>query len=90
MPKISTTVGEKDINMTVKEEILALTPRGNGKQIRLDLATWNGNDYKYELRIWSNVKTGDGEVFKATKGLGLTGAELLELRDKLNELDFES
>lgn len=89
MAKISTEVGEKNINMTVKEEIFALSPRDNGKQIRLDLATWNGNDYKYELRIWANVKKGDAEEFKATKGLGLTGAELKELRDKLNELDFD-
>lgn len=90
MAKISTNVGEKDIKMTVKEEIIALSPRDNGKQVRLDLASWNGNDFKYELRIWAKVKKGDDEEFKATKGLGLTGAELMELRDKLNELDFES
>ncbi len=81
---INTEVGEKNIAMTVKEEIFALTPRENGKQVRLDLGSWNGNDYKYELRIWADFK---GE-FKAGKGLGLTGAELKELRDKLNELDF--
>ena len=85
MPKISTEVGEKNIVMTVKEEILALTPRESGKQVRLDLGSWNGTDYKYELRLWSDFK---GE-FKAGKGIGLTGAEIKELRDKLNELEFD-
>jgi hypothetical protein len=83
---IKKDVGKKDVTFNVTEEIFKLTPRGNGKQVRLDLGAWNGGDEKYELRIWVEK---DGES-KATKGLGLTGAELLELRDKLNELDFES
>ena len=85
---VDTNVGAKkkdDVTFEVKEEIFKLTPRENGKQIRLDLASWNGGEDHYELRIWATLK---GE-FKATKGLGLSGAELKELRDKLNELDFE-
>ena len=85
---VRTNVGtnkKDDVSFEVKEEIFAMTPRENGKQIRIDLASWNGGDDKYELRIWATVK---GE-FKATKGLGMTGAELMELRDKLNELEFD-
>ena len=83
--KIKTEAEQKDVKFTVNEEIIKLTPRKNGKQVRLDYASWNGNDFKYELRIWAEVD----KEFKATKGLGLTGAELKELRDKLNELDFD-
>ena len=79
-------VGKREVSFKVVEEILKLTPRANGKQIRLDLGSWNNGDEKYELRLWAEV---DG-VTKATKGIGLSGEELLELRDKLNELDFES
>ncbi len=78
-------VGKREVSFKVIEEILKLTPRENGKQVRLDLGSWNNGDEKYELRIWAEV---DG-VSKATKGIGLSGEELKELRDKLNELDFE-
>lgn len=77
--------GKKEVVFNVTEEIFKLTPRGNGKQVRLDLGSWNGGGEKYELRIWTES---DG-VVKPTKGLGLSGEELMELRDKLNELDFE-
>ena len=83
---IRAEVGKKEITFNVTEEILKLTPRDNGSVVRLDLGAWNNGDEKYELRIW---KEKDG-VSKATKGLGLSGTELKELRDKLNELDFES
>lgn len=82
---IKAEVGKKEVVFEVKEEIFKLEPRENGKQVRLDLGAWNGGDEKYELRLWGDVR---GE-FKAGKGIGLTGTELKELRDKLNELDFE-
>ena len=78
-------VGKREVSFKVVEEILKLTPRENGKQVRLDLGSWNNGDENYYLRLWAEV---DG-VSKATKGIGLTGEELKELRDKLNELDFE-
>lgn len=79
-------VGKREVSFKVVEEIFKLTPRENGKQVRLDLGSWNNGDEKYELRLWTEV---DG-VSKATKGIGLSGEELKELRDKLNELEFES
>ena len=83
---IRNDIGKKEVTFNVVEEIFKLTPSENKSQVRLDLGSWNNGDEKYELRIWKEM---DG-VQKATKGLGLSGAELKELRDKLNELDFES
>ena len=48
---IRTNVGtskKDDFSFEVKEQIFELTPRENGKQIRLDLASWNGGEDKYE------------------------------------------
>ena len=83
--KIQNDVGKKSVEFKVKEEIFALSPRGNGSVIRLDLGAWGNGSDKYELRIWKEIEG----VATATKGLGLNGSELKELRDKLNELDFE-
>lgn len=65
----------------VIEEMFELGKRGNGT-VRLDYGAWNGNDPKYEIRLW---KEKDG-VYQATKGFGLTGEELIVLKNALNEL----
>lgn len=83
--KIQEEVGKKNLTLNVKEEIFALSPRSNGSVVRLDLGAWGSGNDKYELRIWKEI---DG-TSTATKGLGMTGAELKELRDKLNELEFD-
>ena len=75
----------KEISMEVIEECGVIADRGKGTVIRLDYASWNGNEPKYELRIW---KEKDG-VSSATKGIGLTGEELIALRDLLNEMEEE-
>ena len=77
---------EKEIALNVIEECGVIADRGKGGVVRLDYGTWNdGNEPKYEIRIW---KEKDGEM-KATKGIGLTGEELLALRDLLNEMEEE-
>lgn len=75
----------KEISMEVIEECGVIAERKNGDVIRLDYASWNGNEPKYEIRIW---KTKDG-VSSASKGIGLTGEELIALRDLLNEMEEE-
>ena len=75
----------KEISFEVVEECGVIAERKNGDVIRLDYASWNGNEPKYEIRIW---KTKDGET-TATKGIGLTGEELIALRDLLNEMEEE-
>ena len=86
MSKIIRTESKaKDVKLEVLEECFALPARKNGAVVRLDYASWNGNDPKYELRIWKEI---DGEM-QATKGIGLTGEELIALRDALNEMEEE-
>lgn len=79
------TQSEKEVKLNVIEECFALPERKNGTVVRLDYAAWNDGDPKYELRIW---KEKDGEM-QATKGLGLSGDELIALRDALNEMEEE-
>lgn len=75
----------KEVSFEIVEECFALPKRKNGNVIRLDYASWNGNEPKYELRLW---KEKDGEI-TATKGIGLTGEELIMLRELLNKMEEE-
>lgn len=75
----------KELIFTVIEECFALPPRKNGTVVRLDYGTWGNGEAKYELRIW---KEKDG-VMTATKGIGLSGEELIALKDALNEMEEE-
>lgn len=68
----------------VIEEMFELGKRGNGT-VRLDYGSWNGNEPKYELRVW---KEKDG-IMQATKGIGLTGEELIALKNALDEMTVE-
>lgn len=87
MSKIIRTesVKTKEVTFNVLEECFALPKRSNGTVVRLDYGSWNDGDAKYELRIW---KSKDG-VMQPTKGIGLTGEELIALRDALNEMEEE-
>lgn len=76
---------EEEMSLNVIEECIKLPARKNGNVIRLDYAAWGNGKPKYELRIW---KEKDG-VMKATKGLGLTGEELILLREALNRMEEE-
>ena len=77
---------EKEIALNVIEECGVIADREKGGIVRLDYGTWSeGSEPKYELRIW---KEKDGEM-KAAKGIGLTGEELIALRDLLNEMEEE-
>ena len=76
------TAKKDDITFEVKEEIAQISDRGKGGIVRLDYASWNGNTPKYELRIW---KEKDGES-APTKGIGLTGEELISLGKIIQQL----
>ena len=77
---------EKEVSLEVIEACGVIADRGKGGIVRLDYGTWNsGSEPKYELRIW---KEKNGEM-KAAKGIGLTGEELIALRDLLNEMEEE-
>ena len=82
----TTQTTEKNIALNVIDECGVIADRGKGGIVRLDYGTWSdGSEPKYEIRIW---KEKDGEM-KATKGIGLTGEELIALRDILNEMEEE-
>lgn len=81
----NTQTKEKEITFEVIDECGVIAERKNGDVIRLDYASWNGNEPKYEIRIW---KTKDG-VSSAGKGIGLSGDELIALRDALNGMEEE-
>ena len=87
MPKISKTEEKKakEVSFEIIEEVLKLPPRKNGNVVRLDYGAWNGGDAKYELRLW---KEKDG-VMQPTKGIGLSGEELIFLKEMLNRLEEE-
>lgn len=75
---------KKDDNITfeVQEEIAQISDRGKGGVVRIDYAAWNGNQPKYEIRIW---KEKDGQS-SPTKGIGLTGEELIALGKIIQQL----
>ena len=84
--KIITTATEtKELTFNVVDKLFEIGKRGQKACVRLDYASWGDGDPKYELRIW---KEKDG-VMIPTKGIGLTGEELIALRDKLNEMETE-
>lgn len=93
MPKKTTkfTIKKTEVKETattpefkVIEEMFVLGKRGNGT-LRLDYGSWNGNEPKYELRVWKE-KNG---VVQATKGFGLTGEELIALKNALDQMEVE-
>lgn len=74
---------KKGLTFNVKQELFEIGKRGDKQAIRLDYASWGDGDPKYELRLW---KEKDG-VMQATKGIGLTGEELIALRNALNTME---
>ena len=75
----------KEVSFEIIEECIKLPARKNGNVVRLDYGAWNGGDPKYELRLW---KEKDGEM-QPTKGIGLSGEELIVLREALNRMEEE-
>ncbi len=76
---------EKEVSFNIIEECIKLPARKNGNVVRLDYGAWNDGDPKYELRLW---KEKDGKM-QPTKGIGLTGSELIMLREALNRMEEE-
>jgi len=75
---------KQDVTFEVLEEIAVISKRSKDCVIRLDYAKWNNAAPKYELHKWE-VRKGDTEL-SPTKGVGLTGEELIELGRIIAEL----
>lgn len=79
------TKGKKNLEFNIIEECFALPTRENGDVIRLDYASWGNGKPSYELRLWHTKP--DGTIVR--KGVGLSGNELLAVREFLNEMEEE-
>lgn len=69
-----------EIKYEIVEKLGVLSESTGGWKKELNLIRWNDRDAKYDLRDWAP----DGE--KMGKGVTLSKAELLALRDLLNQL----
>lgn len=77
---------EKKFEFNIVQELYKCNPRSNGKQVRVDYAAWNDGEPAYEIRIWAKDKSGQ---IKATKGLGLTASEMIELKEFFAGIEVE-
>ena len=84
--KTEVTKAKEAPSFNVEETCGVIGTRKNGREmLRLDFGSWNGNQGKYEIRLWKEIN--DEDV--PTKGIGLTGPELLALRDLINALEAD-
>lgn len=67
-----------DIKFEIEREIGVLSENAKGWTKELNLISWNGAAAKYDLRDWSP------EHEKMGKGITLTEAEALKLKELLN------
>lgn len=61
--------------------VLSESPKGWQKQI--NVVSWNGRAPKADIRDWAP------EHEKVGKGITLSREELIQLRDLLNDIDFD-
>lgn len=69
----------------VIEEVASVGVFDDGWELKIRLISWFGNDAKYDIRRWKNE---DG-VEKCSKGLTLTGEEIMKLAEVLGEIAQE-
>ena len=67
-----------DIKFEIEQKIGVLSENAKGWTKELNLISWNGAAAKYDLRDWSP------EHEKMSKGITLTEAEALRLKELLN------
>ena len=73
-----------EIKYEIIKKIGVLSKSASGWEKELNLISWNDRDPKYDIREWSP----DGQTMG--KGITLTKAELIALRDLLNSMDLSS
>ena len=71
------------ITITIEEELGDLSIGSNGWKKQLTYTSWNEREPKFDMRSW------DENHEKMTKGITLTKEELLNLKEILNNLDFD-
>ena len=71
-----------DIKYEIVQKLGVLSTSASGWSKELNLISWNDREPKFDIRDWS----GDG--MKMGKGVTLTLAELLALRELLNSMEL--
>lgn len=69
-----------EVRFEIRQNIACLSESKRGWTKELNLVSWNGNEAKYDIRLWSPDHTEMG------RGVTLTREELVVLKDVLNEL----
>ena len=73
-----------DIKFEIKETIGVLSESAKGWTKELSLVSWNDKDPKYDIREWSPDHS------KMGKGVTLTKAELVKLKDFVGGLNLHA
>ncbi len=83
MHKVEVKLMATQITITIEEELGDLSIGSNGWKKQLTYTSWNEREPKFDIRSW------DENHEKMTKGITLTKEELLNLKEILNNLDFD-
>ena len=83
MHKVEVKLMATQITITIEEELGDLSIGPNGWKKQLTYTSWNEREPKFDIRSW------DENHEKMTKGITLTKEELLNLKEILNNLDFD-
>lgn len=71
-----------DIKFEIINHIGIISEGSKGWKKELNLISWNGREPKYDIRDW------DPNHDKMGKGITLSKEELLELRNRLTDMDL--
>ena len=71
-----------EIKYEIVQEICVLSESARGWTKELNKVSWNGGAPKYDLRDWAP------DHAKMGKGVTISSAEIILLRDLLNEIDL--
>lgn len=81
----ATTKAKDEIKYEILEECGVISENGKNKTL-LRYIKWNDNEPKYDLRTWYTDKDGNE---KMSKGITLTGEELIALGEIIKKLADE-
>jgi hypothetical protein len=71
-----------DIKFEIEKNLGKISESSKGWTKELNLISWNGKEAKYDLRDWAP------EYEKMGKGITLTGGELKQLKELLNNMNL--
>jgi hypothetical protein len=72
-----------DVTFKIKNQLLVLSTSIKGWTKEVNVVSWNNRKPKLDIREWDEAHE------KMGKGITLNKDELLQLKELLNEMDFE-